>query len=122
MFKNNLEPEMSTIGGEYLSQTISFTALGVVEYTNDETGWTELEPVTHSRITVSYECPWEEPLEYYIHVYCGSGMYYEGAIGFWEINGGTLFEDPLVDFGSEPQPVSQEFYDWFIANANPVEE
>jgi len=54
------------------------------------------------------------------HVYYNDTMAYSGETYVW--NDSYTYDFSLVDFGTEPQEVSEEFYEWFTANANPVTE
>ena len=53
-----------------------------------------------------------------LRVATDGGGAYDESMWFWN----DWENYSILNFGSEPQEVSQEFYEWFIANATPYEE
>jgi hypothetical protein len=44
---------------------------------------------------------------------------YSFTFNYWELSDGENSNYRVIDFGTTPQTVSEEFYEWFTANANP---
>ena len=124
-FNEDIEAIPGSPVGWTISQDISFVAEGWIDsdgdYEEDTIGWSRMYT------SITYEA-WEmqEPPgdDYNSFLHFEDMMAsYEDTIP-WELEydeNGVRELTRVIDFGSTPQPVSQEFYEWFTINADPVQ-